>query len=404
MTRRIARVPSRVTARLAGPAQAFIRAEAAGGLAVLAAAIVAFAWANSPWSGAYADFWAFDFDLDAGAFSIHSDLRHAVNDGLMAFFFFVIGLEIRRELTSGELASRRKAALPIAAAVGGMVLPAAIYALLNAGGDGAKGWGIPMATDIAFALAVMALLGRKAPPALRVFLLALAVADDLGAIAVIAVFYTGSLDPGACLIAVVILALIGGAQAAGVRSLAVYGVLGLALWFAVYKSGIHATVAGVALAMLIPARAGHGGGSLEGLEHALHPWSVFLVMPLFALANAGVEVTRAGLEDAASSPITLGVAAGLLLGKPAGVLLASWLAVRSGAARLPENLGWAHLAGAGLLAGIGFTVSLFITDLAFDDAVRQEDAKLGILGASVVAALAGYAFLRLWHRSAAGRA
>jgi NhaA family Na+:H+ antiporter len=323
-----------------------------------------------------------------------------------------------------------------------MVVPAGIYAAFNATGPGASGWGIPMATDIAFALGVLALLGRRAPFTLKVFLLALAVVDDLGAIAVIAVFYSESLSFEATMYAFLVLAIIFGARAAGVRSIDVYVLLGAIFWLAVLKSGVHATIAGVVLAFLTPAKADRdldsfreeagslaarltaegvsaeeqqtvlnefeavvrrSSSPLERLERALHPWSVFAIVPIFALANAGVEVTEEAWDAARSSAVTFGIIAGLIVGKPVGIFLATWIAVRSGIAELPAGVGWPHVAGAGVLAGIGFTVSLFITDLAFDEALRTDEAKLAILAASLVAAVAGYLILRLVTRPGLAR-
>jgi NhaA family Na+:H+ antiporter len=436
---RRAQVREFVARRLVAPAQAFVHTEVSGGVVVLLAAMVAFAWANSPWNEAYFDLWHSEVTLRTGIVTIHEDLGHLVNDGLMAIFFFVIGLETKREILHGELASIRKAALPVAAAAGGMVVPALIYTALNAGGDGAKGWGIPMATDIAFALGVLSLLGRRVPFSLKIFLLALAVVDDIGAIAVIAVFYTESLSFEASMYALLILAAIFGARAAGIRSIDVYVLMGAVFWVAVLKSGIHATIAGVVLALLAPSRpdisaqefqdeaeellarlAETQPGSeqeqtilhefeaavrkseapLERVERHLHPWVVFVIVPIFALANAGVEVGRDAFEGALESPITFGVALGLLVGKPVGILAASWLAVRSGIASLPEGVNWLQIAGTGVLAGIGFTVSLFITDLAFADPALSDEGKLGILAASLVAAAAGFTLLRLFTRPA----
>ena len=412
-----------------------MRTEAAGGAMVLGAALVAFAWANSPWKESYFDLWHARIAFRTPLVSVVDTVGHLVNDGLMAIFFFVIGLETKRELLHGQLSSVRRATLPVAAALGGMVVPALIYAAFNLGGDGAKGWGIPMATDIAFALGVLAIAGNRVPFALKVFLLALAVVDDIGAILVIAVFYTESLSGEALAWAAVVLALILAARAAGIRSIDFYVLLGAAFWLAVYKSGVHATIAGVTLAALTPSRPhrpvtafraearrlldGFGRGApedhdaeqqlfgafegavresaapLERLERQLHPWVVFVIVPIFALANAGLEISGGALSDAATSGVTGGVVFGLLLGKPVGIVLASFFAVRLGMAALPEGTSWAQLAGAGVLAGIGFTVSLFITGLAFDSESLQLEAKIGILGASLVAAVVGYLLLRL---------
>jgi NhaA family Na+:H+ antiporter len=423
-------------ARFVQPIVRFANTEAAGGIVLLVGAALAIAWANSPWDERYFDLWHARLSLDANLFRIDETLGHAVNDGLMTVFFFVVGLEIKRELVHGELSDRRKAALPAAAALGGMLVPALIFAAFNAGGEGAGGWGIPMATDIAFSMGVLALLGRRAPFALKVFLLALAIVDDLGAILVIALFYTDTVSFEALAWAGLIGFGIFASARAGVRSVDVYVALGIVFWIAVYKSGVHATLAGVVLAMLTPSRPRLGAAEfepmaedllathrdalargeqdvsqqalhdlealsrdtespLDRLEHTLHPWVSFLVVPVFALANAGVPLSSALIEDSASSAISLGVAAGLVVGKPVGILLACLLSVRLGLAELPANTGYRHIIGAGLLAGIGFTVSLFITGLAFDSPVLADEARLAILAASVVAGALGFAYLWL---------
>lgn len=401
---------------------------------LIVAAAAAMVWANSPWSDNYFEFWATHLSIDLHFFEIEESLGHAVNDGLMAIFFFVVGMEIKREILHGELADPRKAALPVAAAAGGMMVPAAIYTLWNFGGDGAKGWGIPMATDIAFAVGVLALLGRRAPFALKVFLLALAIADDLGAIMVIAVFYTDTIElvPIGWALGLIVLLVV--MARLGIRSIDLYMVVGIFFWVAILKSGIHATIAGVILAMLTPAapyyreqdfegimedllarrRLGHETGNhdlaeqalrqmedlargmespLDRLEHFLVPWSSYLILPIFAFANAGVKLSGDMIAEAATSPITLGVATGLVIGKPIGVLLTCWVAVKMGWAELPDNVDFQHLIGVGLLAGIGFTVALFITGLAFEDPLFVDEGKVGILAASFVAGVIGFAYL-----------
>jgi NhaA family Na+:H+ antiporter len=404
---------------------------------LLAAAVVAIAWANSPWAAAYHHLWETPLDVGIGGGRWATTLHHLVNDGLMAVFFFVVGLEIKREVLAGELSTARSAALPMVAALGGMVIPAAIYALVNAGGPGEPGWGIPMATDIAFALGVLALLGPRVPLALKVFLAALAIVDDIGAVLVIAVFYTASISWASLGVAAVVLAALLTVNRAGVRHPAPYALLGVVLWVAFLKSGVHATVAGVLLAMTIPARTRIDGrafaeqvreglGAFEGaapgatsrtdsvqqeaieriedacegaqtplmkLEHALHGVVAFGIMPVFALANAGV---RLGGDVAASvaNSVTLGIVLGLVLGKPLGITLASWLAVRLGVAVLPGGASWRLLHGVSWLGGIGFTMSLFIAGLAFPDARLLGASKLGILGASVAAGLVGWLLLR----------
>lgn len=425
-----------VTERFIRPIQAFAAIEASSGILLLAAAIVAIAWANSPWDDLYFDLWHAEFELDANRFVIHQTLGHLVNDGLMAIFFFVVGLEIKRELLHGELASVRRATLPAVAALGGMVVPALIYVLFNAGTDSAKGWGIPMATDIAFAVGVLTLLGRRVPFSLKVFLLALAIVDDLGAIVVIAVFYTESISVEPLAWGGLVLLVILGLRAWGIRSTDVYVALGILFWIAVYQSGIHATIAGVVLAFLTPAAPLYARreferhapalieryeaackigdheaeaaairelerlsrdtvSPLERLEHTLHPWVSFLIVPIFALANAGVVVNGDSVSAAFESSATAGVFFGLVLGKPIGILVFSYIAVRLGLASMPANAGVVHFAGVGLIAGIGFTVSLFITGLAFDSAAIQEEAKMGVLAASTVAGVIGFVYLWL---------
>jgi NhaA family Na+:H+ antiporter len=412
--------------------------EASAGLLLLLATAVALAWANSPWRGAYGALWHTPVTVGAGRFVLTMDLHHWINDGLMALFFFVVGLEIKREILIGELASLRRAALPIAAAVGGMVVPALIYVALNAGTVGAAGWGIPMATDIAFALGVLALLGRRVPLALKVFLTAVAVVDDLGAVLVIALFYTPSVSWTSVAAAAGLLAAAVAANRLGVRHLLPYAVLGTGLWLAVLLSGVHATVAGVLLAMTIPARSRidavafalrgqayldefrtastsdrqahiteHQQAALQQLEeateqvetplhrleHALHPWVAFAIMPVFALANAGVTL-GGEIGELVGHPVALGVATGLALGKQVGITVFAWLAVRAGLASLPEGITWRHIYGVGWLAGIGFTMSLFIAELAFADEALLTAAKLGILVASLVCGGVGWLILR----------
>lgn len=417
--------------------QAFFRTEASGGILLLACAVVALVWANSPLRDAYVGLWGTYVTVGAGAFEISKPLLLWINDGLMAIFFFVVGLEIKREVLTGELASPRKAALPLAAAVGGMVVPAGLYALLNAGTPGQAGWGIPMATDIAFALGVLALLGRRAPLALKIFLTALAIVDDLGAVLVIAFFYTAQLSWAALGAAGLFLAALVAANRLRIYRPLVYVLLGVGLWVAVLKSGIHATIAGVLLALTIPARqridavaflkrgkylmnvfaaeavvgraeptprqrdAIH---SLEKaceevetplirLEHTLHPWVAFFIMPVFALANAGVALSGDMLGQAFGSTVTLGVILGLVVGKQLGVTLFAWLAVRLGWAAMPARVTWRQLYGTAWLTGIGFTMSLFIGGLAFADPLLLGNAKIGILTASLLSGLGGWLLL-----------
>lgn len=382
---------------LRAPVQSFIHTEEVGALILLAAAAAAVIWANSPWSESYDSFWHTVITFETPIISIHEDLKHLVNDGLMAIFFFVVGLEIKRELLHGELSSARKASLPVLAAIGGMVVPAGTYLLFNSSGDAAVGWGIPMATDIAFAIGVLALLGRRIPVELRVFLLGLAVVDDLGAIAVIALFYTDTIEWSSLWISLAILAAVAVSVRLGIRSMVFYIAAGFSMWYFFLESGVHATLAGVLLAAIVPAASARGRDEespLESLEHMIHPWVSFAILPLFALANAGIVITTDTLNAAAGSNITIGIAAGLLAGKALGILGITWLGVRLGIGRLPSAVTWMHVLGVGFLAGIGFTVAIFISGIAFDDPALVDQAKMGIFVASVAAAVIGYALLR----------
>lgn len=385
-----------LAARVVGPFQRFFATEAAGGVVLLACAIIALVWANSPWALTYRHLWETPLGFDSRVFGLSLTLHEWVNDGLMAVFFLLVGLEIKRELLLGELSSRRTAALPVAAAIGGMVVPAAIFAAVNRGGPGAAGWGIPMATDIAFALGILALLGERMPSGLRVFLAALAIVDDLGAVLVIGLFYTTQVFWGAVAAAAVILAMLLAANRMGIRAWGAYAALGVLLWMFVLLSGIHATIAGVLLALAIPAR-DRGADArrplLDRFESALHTPVAFVIMPAFALANAGVPL-GGGLATELRSPIALGIMLGLLVGKPVGIMLASLAAVRSGIAQLPAGVTWRHMHGASWLGGIGFTMSLFIAALAFADVATLDVAKLGVLLASTAAGIVGYLILR----------
>jgi Na+:H+ antiporter, NhaA family len=324
-------------------------------------------------------------------------LHHWINDGLMAIFFLRVGLELKREMLTGELASLRDAALPVAGAIGGMLVPAAIFLALNAGTPHARGWGIPMATDIAFAIGILVLLGKRVPRNLVVFLTALAIADDLGAVIVVAVFYTAQLEFGPLAGAVGFGALLTILNLGGVRRPLPYALVGLALWITLYRSGLHPTLAGIGVAMAVPARGGDDS-PLERWEHGLGPWVTFIIVPVFALANAGIDLTAIAWREALASSLTLGVVGGLAIGKFVGITLFSALAVWTGLARLPEGVGWRHLLGAAWLGGIGFTMSLFIGELAFPDPGDVEQAKLGILLASALSAVAGLAWLVLAAR------
>lgn len=424
-----------VTRRLVLPTQAFFHTEGPGGVLLLGAAVAALAAANSPWAGAVERCFGIRLAVDAGPFSLRGDVRELINEGLMTLFFFVAGLEIKREVLGGELSSPRRAALPVLAALGGMVMPALLYAACNLGGPGARGWGIPMATDIAFSLGVLILLGDRVPSSIRVFLLALAIADDLGAILVIAVFYSGGVSWPALATAGAILGAILGMVRLGVRWSQVYLLASLAFWAAVLASGVHATLAGVVLGLATPARpwfslyafarpAGRlirrfdralGVGDFDRAEAVMgqieelsrgtesrldrklrlfHPWSSFVVLPVFALANSGVALTGGSLEHAAGSGITWGIVLGLVAGKPLGIVGFARLAVALGLAEPPRGASWAEILGVGLVAGIGFTVSLFVTALAFADPRQVADAKIGVLAASALAGALGFALLR----------
>jgi NhaA family Na+:H+ antiporter len=410
-------------ARAAQPIARFLHIEAAGGLLLIAATVVALVWANSPWAAGYDSIWHTEVRVAIGSYVFEETVGHLVNDLLMALFFFVVGMEIKRELVAGELRDPRAAALPAMAALGGMVVPAIVFAMFNAGGAGSNGWGIPMATDIAFALGVVALLGRRVPAPAKVLLLTLAIVDDIGAIAVIAVFYSDALDLGLLIVAAGIVGAVALLHRLEVTYPFVLLVAGLVFWLVVYESGVHATIAGVVMGLLTPAvprqpaleadeivnvlenrrdlqaaevraTAAAVRGSVSACDRlidVLHPWTSFVIVPLFALANAGIELTSDSLSD--PSAVFGGVAVGLVVGKLAGITAFSWLAVKTGLGRLPRDTGWQHVIGLAALAGIGFTVSLFVTGLAFSDTDLQTDAKLGVLIASIAAAAIGAAVL-----------
>ena len=429
--------------RLVRPVEEFLRTEVAGAVALLVAAAVALGWANSPWRHHYAALWAYELRLGIGPFDVVWPLRAVVDDGLMTLFFFVVGLEIRREMHRGELSAPRRAALPLAAALGGMIAPALIYLAINRGTAHASGWGVPMATDIAFAVGVLTLLGRRAPPALRILLLALAIIDDVGAILVIGLFYSGSFAPIGLAIAAGGVALVLGLQRLGVRRTLPYVLPASIVWYGCHRAGIHPTLAGVVVGLLTPPVAWYGTPGLievatrtvgdierasdphavaehldaldaarreavapvDRLQHQLHPWVALLVMPLFALANAGVTVAEI---DPSAVPwrLVAGVVFGLVVGKPLGILAGSWVSTRLGIAAMPRGLGWAGIAVVGMVGGIGFTMSLFMAELAFHDPRDHDFARLSILLASTAAAILGAAFGRsvLPARSAIGTA
>ncbi|MGB2987948.1 MAG: Na+/H+ antiporter NhaA [Phycisphaerae bacterium] len=419
------------------PFREFARIQAAGGIVLIGATVIALVWSNSPWADTYKGLWQTAISIGVGEHTLTLPIVLWVNDLAMALFFLLVGVEIKHEILVGQLATARKAALPIVAAAGGMAIPGIVYVAVNVGHDTLHGWGVPVATDIAFALGVLTLLGPRVPVGLKVFLASLAIADDIGALVVIAVFYTEQLKLGYLLGAAGIIGFLAILNRLGFRHPAVFMLFGLPLWFMVHESGVHATIAGVALAMTIPARAtidahqflAEGRWSLaaverevsesdlimtsarllgavhvmdsacsqvetplQRVEHALHPWVAFLIIPAFALANAGLTV-GASAGSSLVSPVSLGIVLGLVLGKPVGITLSSWLAVRVGLASLPSGVTWRHLLGAGCLGGIGFTMSLFIAHLAFERPVYIYQAKVGVLAASVIAGLVGWAVL-----------
>ncbi len=400
--------------RMLSPLRDFLATEAAGAILIAVGAIMALIWANSPWSASYNDLWSSHASITVAGHSLDLSLRHWVNDGLMTIFFLVVGLEIKREVTDGHLSSRRAALLPGAAALGGMVVPALVY-LAIAGSTAPRGWAIPMATDIALAVGILAVAGKRLPGSLRAFLLGLAIVDDIGAIVIIAAVYStgvmwGWLTAGCVGVGVVVLV-----RQLGIHSIWVYVILGSFVWLSLYEGGIHPTLAGVAMGLLAPSTPRYQAkyidvgeltdlssadaarmtsdlakGSVsvvEWLQHILHPWTSYLIVPVFALANSGIEISSNGLRDAARSPITWGILFGLLLGKPIGVVITTRLAIRAGIADAPESATPRQIVGIGAAAGIGFTVALFITELAFTDPVQQSNAKLAILLSSVLAAL-----------------
>ncbi len=425
--------------RVLRPFQKFAHAEASGGIVLLIAALSALVWANSPWGESYHHLWETKLTLGTPGFSLTESLHHWINDGLMAVFFFVVGLEIKREILVGELASVKQAALPLFAALGGMVAPALVFVALTAGTEDVIGWGVPMATDIAFALGIAALLGKRVPTSLKVFLAALAIVDDIGAVMVIALFYTASIEALMLLFAAGVMILLVGLNRSGVRSSLPYFLLGAVLWVLFLKSGVHATISGVLLALTIPASTrldsreflkesrGHlsefeeacqeadeefstqqshqepifaledtlrrAQSPLLRLEHRLHGAVAFLIMPIFALSNAGVAFGGMNIEIGLP-PAVFGVFAGLVIGKPLGIFLFSYLAVRSGIADLPSGATWRQIVGIGALGGIGFTMALFIAGLAFGAGERLEAAKMGILAGSLVSGIVGWMLLR----------
>ena len=378
-----------------GRIQEFIRLETSGGIILMIAAVLAMIIANSPLATAYDAILGTYIKVGIGSFEIAKPAILWINDGLMAIFFFLVGLEIKREVLAGELSSFDKAILPIMAAIGGMAIPGLIYAIINWGTpENLNGWAIPTATDIAFALGILALIGSRAPVALKIFLLAIAIIDDLGAIVIIAVFYTSQLSMNALTISMLGFAAAIVLNRMGVQRTAPYLLVGIVMWVFVLKSGVHATLAGVLIALTIPLKSkNEDEAPLYKMEHGLHPWVAFLILPIFAFANAGVNFTGIGIDDLLQ-PLTLGIAVGLFLGKQIGVFLATWIGVKSGIARLPENVTWRHVYGVACLTGVGFTMSLFIGSLAFGDADEMNAVRLGVVLGSVLSGLFGYVLLK----------
>lgn len=422
-----------------GPIREFAEKEASGGLLLVLATVIAVIWANSPWSESYFHLWHTEFEIGFKNFQLAEPLHLWINDGLMAIFFFVVGLEIKREVLVGELSSLKQAILPIAGAVGGMVVPALFYAFFNHDLNSSHGWGIPMATDIAFAVGILALLGKRVPLSLKVFLTALAIVDDIGAVLVIALFYTSKIVWFDLYLGAGFLAILIAGNWAGIRSPVFYGIFGIGgLWVAFLLSGVHATVAGVLAAFTIPARTRinsrdflamgriylndfetadvpqsnvltnnnqlravnqlaetceHAQTPLQRLEHSLHPLVTFLIMPIFALANAGV-VFNQDIGGALLNPVSLGIVSGLFFGKQIGIFSFTWLVVKLKWAELPNRIRWPHIWGTAALGGIGFTMSLFITDLAFKNPEFKDMAKIGIFAASLLSGLFGLIFLK----------
>lgn len=434
----MAKVKESIIEKIILPFQSFLHAETSGGILLLICTVAALAWANSTWSESYFHLWHTNISINIGTTSLSYSLHHWINDGLMVIFFFVVGLEIKREFLVGELSSSQKAALPVAGALGGMIFPALVYILFNTGSEGFSGWGIPMATDIAFVIGILALLGSRVPLSIKIFITALAIADDIGAVLLIAFFYTSDISFISLMIAFFFVILLIISNAVGIRNLLIYLLLGIGLWLAFLQSGVHSTVAGVILAFIIPAstrinslrfltegkkllddfdKAGEESEStltnqerltvvqtLEGncekvmtplqrFEKGLHPWVSFIIMPLFAFANAGVNLG----EDFFSSlvnPVSIGIITGLFVGKQLGIFTFSWIAIKLGIALKPEGVSWKKIYSAGILAGIGFTMSLFISNLAFGEGELLNISKVGILTGSLISGIIGFFILK----------
>jgi NhaA family Na+:H+ antiporter len=374
------------------PFKDFFRSEQIGGIILIFCVIISLTIANSNLGEAFENLLNTKLGFSSSNIQLEYSISLWINDGLMAIFFLLVGLEIKREIIEGELSSPQKAAMPIFAAIGGMLIPAAIYALINSNTQTIHGWGIPMATDIAFALGVISLLGKRVPSSLKIFLAALAIADDLGAILVIAIFYTNELHWMQLLYSAGILILLIAMNRLGVKKLFFYIIPGIFLWYFVHHSGIHATIAGVLLALTIPTNPVKDVSPLEKLEHLIMRPVNFLIMPVFALANTNIRFENK-MIDGLSSPLGLGIIFGLALGKPIGVTLFSWLSVKLGMAKLPNKANWRHIFGLGLLAGIGFTMSIFIALLSFSNPEYKVEAKFAILVSSVLSGISGYIFL-----------
>ncbi|SFL68258.1 sodium/proton antiporter, NhaA family [Geodermatophilus ruber] len=405
----------------------YVGTEAGGSALLLVATLCALGWANSPWAASYESFWTTPVTIGGGDLTLTLDLRSWVNDAAMALFFLVVGLELTREVSTGELRDRRTVATPALGALGGLIVPALIYLAFNPTGEARAGWGVVISTDTAFVLGVLALFGPRCPDRLRLFLLTLSIVDDIGAITVLALFYSGDLSLPALAVAGLLVALLIGLRWAGVWRLPPYVLTGTALWLAVHESGVHATLAGVLMGLLLPSqrpdpaelhridaygralreqpdaeRARLAGLATAAtvspnarLEYALHRWTAYVIVPVFGLANAGVRIDAETLREAAASPVTIGVAVALLVGKTVGITLGAGIALRTGWGVLPGGVRWSHLIAGSTLAGIGFTISLFIADLAFSDDALRVQAIIGVLAGSLTSAVLGVTLLRV---------
>jgi len=431
------------------PAQQFFDKEASSSILLISATAIALIWVNSSIGETYHSFWHTQISFTFGHFHISKTLLHWVNDGLMSLFFFTVGLEIKREILVGELATPKKALLPVIAALGGMIVPALIYAALNVGLPTIHGWGIPVATDIAFALGAVAVFGRKLPVGLRIFLAAFAIADDLGAVVIIAIFYTKEIVWSNLIISLFFIFGLAAANFFWIRQTLIYAILGLAVWFFVLGSGVHPTIAGVIVSFFVPARGRYDTDNflqnikkitekfeceeqscgysillnqehmyavqalelachdvetpLQRLMHALHPWVAFLILPLFAMGNTGLIFRGIVFSEAVSNPVILGIIFGLVVGKPIGILLFSYLSVKTGIASLPQEVRWSHIFGGAMLGGIGFTMSLFLSELSFSDPHIIDYARIAILAGSILSALFGMSYLGFISTSASDR-